>query len=140
MAAFREVGNPKFTLGGPKWKVDTDLRQYNVDVWCAQQSTRKKWKARDWDVHEVPFDHAPSVLQRVLPEKYTELPVAADPSYGDYSNIDQKVFDIEELQDVLFPAPVGGSVAKTESDAAMPYPRLLRVRAKHDLPTLDSIL
>lgn len=76
--------------------------QYNVDVWNAQQTLRKKWKGRNWRVVELPFEKAPALLQKVVPEEYTELPMMADPKNGDFSNIRRKTFAQEDLQEALF--------------------------------------
>ncbi len=127
LAYMREIGPINNKYRGKAWKGVPELQQYNVDVWCAQQTLRKKWKARDWEVMEVPFEKAPKVLQRVIPEKYTELPVMTDPKNGDFENIQTKVFDREELQDALYPHM-----------AKHPFPRLLTVN--RSAATLDTFL
>jgi hypothetical protein len=124
-ASLREPGKFDHKKRGARWKLDPELQQYNIDVWCAQQTLRKKWKARDWEVVELPFEHAPAALQQVIPELHTELPTMAAPAAGDYGNVRAKVYDREELQDVLFP--------RTETK---PYPALRRV--DKSAATLDS--
>ena len=113
-------------FGGAEWKRDIPSMQYNVDVWTAQQTLRKQWKGRDWDVFELPFEKAPTLLQRVIPEIHTEAPVMSDPANGDFSNIRAKVFDREELQDVLYP-----------DFETKPYPKIEKPK-KDSKITLDS--
>lgn len=118
-AYLREIGPFDHKKKGRLFKRDPATVQFNVDVWAAQQTLRKKWKGRDWEVVELPFSLAPQCLQRVIPEMYTDVPVMTDAAVGDYSNIRNKVFDREELQDVLY-----GGVAR-------PYPELKGVNASH---------
>lgn len=99
---LREKGPFNSRYRGLRWKRDPELRQFNVDVWCAQQTLRKKWKGRDWEVYELPFEKAPKLLQQVIPEMYTEVPRMADPKNGDFENIRAKVFARENLAQVLF--------------------------------------
>ena len=115
-AFLREPGKFDHKTQGARWKLDPELQQYNIDVWCAQQTLRKKWKARDWEVVEVPFELAPKALQQVIPELHTELPTMADPAAGDFGTVRAKVYDREDMQDVLFPRA-----------AEKPYPKLRRV-------------
>lgn len=117
---------------GRQFKKDHTLLQYNVDVWCAQQTLRKKWKGRDWDVYEMPFERAPKVLQKVIPEVHTEVPMMADPENGDFYNIRSKVFDVEDLQGELFATSAEGSDRKV-------FPELKRVN-KEDSLTIDKFL
>lgn len=120
---------------------DPRIVQFNMDVWNAQQTLRKKWKGRDWEVVELPYELAPKVLQKVIPEMYTAPPMHADPAAGDFSNIRAKVFDREDLQEVLF-TDVAGRRARGEnvdpSSVVLPYPNLLRVDKK--AMTLDKFL
>ena len=102
-AQFREIGPIDGKKAGRKFKIEREITQYNVDIWCAQQTLRKQWKGRDWDVVEMPFELAPPTLQRVIPELHTDIPLPSDPKAGDYENVRSKVFDVEELQDKLFP-------------------------------------
>ncbi|CCW63559.1 unnamed protein product [Phytomonas sp. EM1] len=123
-AYFREIGPFDHKRKGRLFKRDLRTLQYNVDTWCAQSTLRKKWKGRDWEVVELPFNLAPTELQRVIPEQYTDVPQMTQPAVGDYSNIRSKVYDREELQDVLF----GGK--------AHPYPRIVRVKDDNDKASL----
>lgn len=117
-AYLREIGPIDHKKKGRLFKRDPRTVQYNVDIWCAQQTLRRQWKGRDWEVVELPFEAAPPVLQRVLPEKYTDVPIMADPSAGDCMNIRRKVFDREELQETLYGSTAGG---------ALPYPAIQKV-------------
>lgn len=122
LSAFRYEGRSSHLKKGPEFTKHMPTMQYNIDVWSAQQSLRKKWKGRNWRVVEMPFEKAPKVLQRVIPEQYTELPVMADPANGDYSNIRRKTFSQEELQEALFerqvlPMPVVRNVSKVTLDS-----------------------
>ena len=70
----------------------------------------------------MPFEKAPKVLQKIIPEQYTELPMMADPKNGDYSNIRRKTFAHEELQEALYerqvlPMPVKRSVSSVTLDS-----------------------
>lgn len=114
--------NPKKT--GMTWRKHLPTLQYNVDVWSAQQTLRKKWKGRNWRIVEMPFEKAPALLQKVIPEEYTELPIMADPRNGDYSNIRRKTFSQEELQEILFgtdkkvlPMPVERKISTVTLDS-----------------------
>ncbi|KPI86949.1 hypothetical protein ABL78_3995 [Leptomonas seymouri] len=115
-AYLREIGPINHRKRGRLFKRDPATLQYNVDVWCAQQSLRKQWKGRHWDVVEMPFELAPRELQRVIPEKYTDVPVMADPARKDYMNIRRKVYDRESLQDALY-----------TGSGQPPYPPLQRI-------------
>ncbi|CAJ1986801.1 mitoribosomal protein mS69 [Leishmania donovani] len=117
-AYLREIGPIDHKKKGRLFKRDLPTLQFNVDVWCAQQTLRKQWKGRDWDVVEMPFEMAPKELQRVVPEKYTDVPMMADPARHDYMNIRRKVFDREDMQDALFAS--GGADQP-------PYPAIQRV-------------
>ena len=125
-AQLREIGPINHRMRGRMFKMDPTLQQYNVDIWAAQQTLRKKWKSRDWDVIEFPFELAPKQLQRVIPELYTELPPMTDPANNDCQNIRKKVFDCEDLQRVLYP----------KADRT-PYPPIQRVDKTKPL-TLDK--
>lgn len=125
-AYLREIGPFDHKKKGRIFKRDPRTVQFNVDVWAAQQSLRKRWKGRDWDVVELPFALAPAELQRVIPEMYTDVPVMAQPAAGDYGNVRSKVYDREALQEVLY----GGQ--------ARPYPALRTVDARAQ--TLDKFL
>lgn len=94
----------RFKENAPQWKLDQPTMQFNVDVWAGQQSLRRKWKGREWRVVELPFERAPAVLQRVIPELHSELPVMADPKTGDYTNIRAKTFAVEDpaLQETVY--------------------------------------
>jgi hypothetical protein len=109
------------------WFKDQRLEKYNIDVWLAQQTLRKKWKGRDWDVVEMPFALAPKALQQVVPELHTELPKMTAPAKGDFQNIRSKVFNREDLQDALFP-----------NHAVKPYPQLQRRSEAASARALDS--
>ncbi|KAG5485033.1 hypothetical protein LSCM1_07113 [Leishmania martiniquensis] len=107
-AYLREIGPIDHKKKGRLFKRDLATLQFNVDVWCAQQTLRKQWKGRDWDMVEMPFELAPKELQRVVPEKHTDVPMMADPARHDYMNIRRKVFDREDLQGVLYPSSSAG--------------------------------
>ncbi|ORC86927.1 uncharacterized protein TM35_000252230 [Trypanosoma theileri] len=126
-AYLREIGPVNQKTRGRRFKKDPRTVQFNVDVWCAQQTLRKRWKQRDWEVVEVPFRHAPAEQQRVVPELYTDVPMMTDPARQDYSNIRSKVYDREALQHVLFGAT-----------NTLPYPPLQYVDKK--AMTLDKFL
>nr|CAJ2468530.1 unnamed protein product [Leishmania braziliensis] len=128
-AYLREIGPIDHKKKGRLFKRDLATLQFNVDVWCAQQSLRKQWKGRDWDVVEMPFELAPKELQRVVPEKYTDVPMMTDPVHHDYMNIRRKVFDREALQGALYPS--GGADQS-------PYPAIQRVNRA--AMTLDKYL
>lgn len=125
-AYLREIGPFDHKTKGRLFKRDPATQQFNIDVWSAQQTLRKKWKARDWEVVEMPFALAPRELQRVIPEVYTDVPQMANPTKGDFGNIRSKVYDREELQDALF------------GPESHPYPPLRRVDAS--AVTLDKFL
>lgn len=124
VAQLREIGPVNIKKKGRAYKKDKELSQFDVDVWCAQQTLRKRWKGRDWDVVEMPFQLAPKELQRVIPELYTDVPQPVDAKGNDYQNVRSKVFDVEELQQELF----GGT----------PFPHLRKVNASAQ--TLDKFL
>ncbi|CCW71357.1 unnamed protein product [Phytomonas sp. Hart1] len=124
-AYFREIGPFNHKRRGRLFKRDHRTLQYNVDIWCAQSTLRKKWKGRDWEVVELPFNLAPAEQQRVIPELYTDVPQMTHPAVGDYSNIRSKVYDREELQGALF----GGKT--------YPYPRMLKVKNDSDEASLS---
>lgn len=126
-AQLREIGPIDGKKRGRLFKRNKEITQYNVDVWCAQQTLRKRWKGRDWTVVEMPFELAPKELQRVIPEMYTDVPQWADAKRGDYSNIRSKVYDVEELQPALF--------AGRET---MPYSSILK--RNETAMTLDKFL
>ena len=72
----------------------------------------------------MPFQKAPAILQKVIPEEYTELPMMADPKNGDFSNIRRKTFSQEDLQESLFgtekkilPTPVERKVSSVTLDS-----------------------
>lgn len=125
-AYLREIGPFDHKRKGRLFKRDPRTVQFNVDVWAAQQTLRKRWKGRDWDVVELPFSLAPKELQRVIPEVYTDVPTMTNPAQGDFSNIRSKVYDREALQGALY-----GGVAK-------PYPALRTVDP--EALTLDKFL
>ncbi|CBH13493.1 hypothetical protein, conserved [Trypanosoma brucei gambiense DAL972] len=126
-AYLREIGPVNIKKQGRRFKKDPRTVQFNVDVWCAQQTLRKRWKQRDWEVIEIPFRLVPREQQRVIPELYTDIPQMTDPARNDFSNIRNKVYDREELQGVLFPAA-----------GTMLYPPLQRVDKQ--AMTLDKYL
>ncbi|KEG10776.1 hypothetical protein DQ04_03301040 [Trypanosoma grayi] len=126
-AYLREIGPVNQKKQGRRFKKDMRTVQFNVDVWCAQQTLRKKWKQRDWEVVEVPFRLSPKEQQRVVPELYTDVPQMTDPAHNDFSNIHSKVYDREELQADLFGAA-----------GPLPYPPLQRVDKQ--AMTLDKFL
>ncbi|KAG8341612.1 hypothetical protein TRVL_07560 [Trypanosoma vivax] len=126
-AYLREIGPVNIKGRGRRFKKDHRTVQFNVDVWCAQQTLRKRWKQRDWEVVEVPFALAPREQQRVIPELYTDVPQMADPDRMDFTNIRNKVYDREDLQAVLFP-----------SANSPPYPAIQRV--DRDAITLEKFL
>lgn len=101
-AYFRMPGKINMKKCGERFVRDPTVVGYNVDVWAAQQSLRKRWKGRDWEVVEVPFSEAPKVLQRVIPELYTELPKAVVTPEGK-RNVRDVVVDREDFQHVLYP-------------------------------------
>lgn len=126
-AYLREIGPFDHKKKGRLFKRDPATLQFNVDVWCAQQTLRKQWKKRDWDVVEMPFELAPRELRRVIPEKYTDVPMMADPARHDYMNIRRKVYDREDLQEALY-----------GSSSQPPYPAVQRV--DKSAMTLDKFL
>ncbi|EAN86104.1 hypothetical protein C3747_66g48 [Trypanosoma cruzi] len=126
-AYLREIGPVNIKKSGRRFKKDLRTVQFNVDIWCAQQTLRKRWKQRDWEVIEVPFRLAPAEQQRVIPEMYTDVPPMTDPERHDFSNIRNKVYDREELQGVLFGA-----------SGPLPYPPLQRI--DRQAMTLDKFL
>ncbi|KAK7194593.1 hypothetical protein NESM_000377500 [Novymonas esmeraldas] len=128
-AYLREIGPIDHKKKGRLFKRDPATLQFNVDVWCAQQTLRKQWKGRDWDVVEMPFELAPAPLQRVIPEKYTDVPTMTDPSRCNYTNIRRLVVDREDLQAALY--------ARSDSGQS-PYPALQRV--DRTAMTLDRYL
>lgn len=125
LGSFRVNGsNNTLQKMGNFWRKHMPTQQYNVDVWNAQQTLRKKWKGRNWRVVEMPFEKAPALLQKVIPEEYTELPMMSDPKNGDFSNIRRKTFAQEELQDILFgtdrkvlPTPVERKLSSVALDS-----------------------
>lgn len=127
-AYLREIGPFDHKRKGRLFKRNLEISQWNVDVWCAQQTLRKKWKARDWEVIEVPFALAPPEMQCVIPEAYTDLPVAvaASGSAG-ACNLRRKVYDREQLQEMLY--------------GQSPYQPIIRTQegGKHDA-TLDKCM
>jgi hypothetical protein len=160
-AMLRQLKTPDQKRSSSRWKSDIDVLQYNVDVWCAQQTLRKKWKARDYEVVELPFQLAPKLLRRVVPELHTELPQMADPKNGDYQNIRAKVFDREahEMQRALFggataaaadiaaqqqPVPASAAAPPAPVNVPLPYPlpldRTGGARATSRVPPLTSFL
>lgn len=141
-AYLREIGPFDAKKRGRLFKKQIEIVQWNVDMWCAQQSLRKRWKQRDWVVLELPFQLSPPRLQRVIPEIYTDVPLGlssmgaiegehTDPNPPDRyarlqsNNVRQAVFDVEDVQAVLF----GG---------VKPYPNLCRRRESPS--TLDKLL
>lgn len=74
-AYLREIGPFDHKRRGRLFKRQRELSQWNVDVWAAQQSLRKKWKSRDYFVVEMPFLQSPQLLQRVIPEVFTDVPI-----------------------------------------------------------------
>ena len=112
---------------GRLWRRDRGVVQYNVDVWIAQETLRRQTKARDWEVVEVPYRLAPAELQRVIPEKHTELPQMVDAGRGDGRNVRNLVFDREAMQDVLY-----------SKHAEKPYPTIRRVERSPGSATLDT--
>ena len=67
------------------WKRQPHMIQYNVDVWWAQETLRREWKGREFDVYEVPYQQLAMMtssegqqqrqqhpLLRVVPHPYTE--------------------------------------------------------------------
>lgn len=122
-AVFRFHGATK-AKHGAEWKRHEPTVRYNIDVWNSQQTVRRQWKGRNWRVVELPFEKAPAVMQKVIPEEYTEMPMMADPAKGDFSNIRRKTFAQEDLQEVLFGTGIkvlpslverGGSSVKLDS-------------------------
>lgn len=128
-AYLREIGPFDHKKKGRLFKRDPETQQFNVDVWSAQQTLRKQWKGRDWDVVEMPFELAPKELQRVVPERYTDVPVMANPAANDFMNIRRKVYDREALQGALYATGANGQT---------PYPALQRV--DRSAMTLDKFL
>lgn len=119
-AYFRYHGKPLGKKHGAEWKKHRPTVDYNIDVWAAQQTLRKKWKGRDYRVVELPFEAAPAQLQKVIPEEYTELPMMSDPANGDFSNIRRKTFAQEDLQEALFGKRVlPNSVERNVSDVKL---------------------
>lgn len=132
LAQLREIGPINAKVRSRLFKRTPELSQYSVDIWCAQQTLRKRWKARDWDVVELPFCAAPKVLQRVIPELYTDVPQMADPANGDRRNLHHRVFDAEELQHII--------MSESRMDAA-PATLVSRLQVvKRDSMTLDKFL
>lgn len=85
-AYLREIGPFDHKRRGRLFKRNHELSQWNVDVWCAQQTLRKKWKGRDWVVMELPFLCSPRLLQRVIPEIFTDLPPLSEDINGTQEN------------------------------------------------------
>ena len=127
-AFLREIGPINAKKRGRKFKKEITICQFNVDIWCAQQTLRKRWKQRDWDVHEIPFRLAPKDLQRVIPDMYTDVPQLTDRANGDWSNIRNKVYDRESLAGFLYP-----------SDEAATIYQPLQLVKQHEM-TLDKFL
>lgn len=137
LANLREIGPVDGKKRGRLFKRNKDLAQFNVDVWCAQQTLRKRWKQRDWDVVELPFSIAPRELRRVLPELYTDIPQMVDASgNGDCSNVRSRVYPVEDLQNEIFFG--GHAQPHSQSSPSLPYraPLLVDKRAM----TLDKFL
>lgn len=155
-AYLREIGPIDHKRQGRLFKRQHEIAQWNVEMWCAQQTLRKRWKGRDWVVVEMPFAACPPVLQRVLPEVYTDIPVGVEieesqekdhlrrkykpPENRFYrhqtKNIRQKVFDLEELQTSLF----GTSITATEKVNATPYPKIRQSGSSQLSFVLDAFL
>lgn len=74
---LREIGPFDHKRRGRLFKRQRELAQWNVDIWAAQQTLRKKWKSRDYMVVEMPFLQSPAALQRVIPEMFTDIPICA---------------------------------------------------------------
>lgn len=135
LANLREIGPVDGTKRGRLFKRDQQLAQFNVDVWCAQQTLRKRWKQRDWDVVELPFSLAPAELQRVIPEIYTDVPQMVDAAgSGDRSNVRAKVYAVEDVQEAVFlgkqitsDSKRGSTTSSVASQEALPFKKLLRV-------------
>ncbi|CUE79201.1 Hypothetical protein, putative [Bodo saltans] len=133
LANLREIGPVDGKKRGRLFKRNPEIAQFNVDVWCAQQTLRKRWKQRDWEVVELPFSLAPAAMQRVIPEVYTDVPQMVDPSSSstDRSNIRSKVYALEDVQEAVF---LGKQVTDSKNNSqlqrqvdGLPYKRLLRV-------------
>eukprot|EP00758_Cryptobia_borreli_P001734 Tbor_TRINITY_DN2488_c0_g2::TRINITY_DN2488_c0_g2_i2::g.2643::m.2643 len=159
LASMRQYKNNR-KVRGRTFTKDPKIVQFNVDVWNAQQTLRRKWKKRDWEVVEVPYEIAPPALQRVIPDIYTDVPLIdtdGDVSKNIFSrdyvnnnntalnssnrainknsrNIRDMVFDREEIQDVLYAK--GG--LESGNKTLHPYPRLRRV-SSHSM-TLEHFL
>jgi hypothetical protein len=131
LANLREIGPVDGKKRGRLFKRNPEISQFNVDVWCAQQTLRKRWKQRDWEVVELPYSLAPAALQRVIPEVYTDVPQMVDPAGSDRSNIRSKVFALEDVQEAVFLGkqvmPSSGSSSPQRQVEGLPYKRLLRV-------------
>lgn len=98
-AYLREIGPFDHKRRGRLFKRNSALSQWNVDVWCAQQTLRKKWKGRDWVVMELPFLSSPKLLQRVIPEIYTDLPTSSE----DLNPVEENKSDHNTEGEVVLP-------------------------------------
>ena len=115
-------GPGNFAKKVPDWKKDEPLRRYNIDVWWAQETLRREWKGRDFDVYELPFALAPAALRRVIPQRYTEPFVPRDAARGDLRDVTEATFPVEELQAALFPGatpPYPAPLARKPTDLAI---------------------
>ena len=130
-AAFRVKAPAKRMFVKRTFTQDPMIIQFQADVWNAQQTLRKKWKGRDFEVVELPYSLAPAALKGVIPDIHTGAPKCTDELRGDFSNIQNKVFDREEVQQVMY-SKVG------EAQQQQPYPTLLKPTASP--MTLDNFL
>lgn len=130
-AAFRVKAPAKRAFVKKTFTQDPQIIQFQADVWNAQQTLRKKWKGRDFEVVELPFALAPAALRGVIPDIHTGAPRCTDELRGDYSNIQNKVFDREEVQQVMY-SKAG------EAQQQQPYPTLLKPTTSP--MTLDNFL
>ena len=79
---------------------DPGTKQRILAIYDAQEFSRREWKARDFDVYEMPFDLSPEELQCVVPEPYTEC---TQRSIKDGIGIKGRVFERERVAPFLFP-------------------------------------
>lgn len=128
-AAFRVKAPAKRMFVKKMFTQDPKVVQFQADVWNAQQTLRRKWKSRDFEVVEMPFSLAPPTLRGVIPDIHTDAPQPLNEKSGDYSNANSKVFDREELQQVMYSSSDSG---------VQPYPKLLKPVVTP--MTLDSFL
>lgn len=126
LAYMRMPSTKTKKYSGERWTFDERLLQYNTDMWVAQQTLRRQWKSRDWDVVELPFALAPQELRQVIPELHTEFPKSVDARNGKYGNVRDVVVPCEDLQDALFPR-----------SEVKPYPTVFTPR---DVPTRGATL